>query len=424
MENKDKIKYAIKSNKKATIFGIDPDESGNIHVPDFIESDGVQYPVDLVAFGCTRRMDYNRAKRVFIPCSITNVYFDNPYIREVHFIGDLESLGMLIKICDSLESISIHGSVKRIGYKALDGCKNLKRITIDKGPIPEINCLAFRNCSSLETILIDNKPIKLEHVSNTCCLTAFCGCYNFQFFGDNLKIDNGLLMSSDGKILYTILGKSYDSGEYLIPDSVEEMLHCLSYNKLRLIDFSQSKIEKIEDNSFEDCSTLEEVILPQRSIGIGRASFRNCTKLHSVINFDMISKLGGGAFSKSGITTCFLSSDISEIPHSAFRGCNNLQEVKIPLSVKSIFNNAFEECKSIKYLQISEEFKDSLQNVFENLGEIDISFLPIKQYVPKRTDAFTHGVLSCPYCGSSNVQTYTDGTAQCYKCNGEYRYWR
>ena len=36
---------------------------------------------------------------------------------------------------------------------------------------------------------------------------------------------------------------------------------------------------------------------------------------------------------------------------------------------------------------------------------------------------FTHGRLTpCPYCGSNGINTYTDGTAQCYDCGKWFRY--
>ena len=37
--------------------------------------------------------------------------------------------------------------------------------------------------------------------------------------------------------------------------------------------------------------------------------------------------------------------------------------------------------------------------------------------------AQTHGQMRpCPYCGSNDIRTYADGTADCESCGREYRY--
>ena len=53
--------------------------------------------------------------------------------------------------CTSLESITIPGNVKRIGAFAFDGCTNLKSVTIENG-VEEIDNRAFNNCTSLTAI--------------------------------------------------------------------------------------------------------------------------------------------------------------------------------------------------------------------------------------------------------------------------------
>lgn len=48
---------------------------------------------------------------------------------------------------------------------------------------------------------------------------------------------------------------------------------------------------------------------------------------------------------------------------------------------------------------------------------------PIYNQFNKPSGAFTHGrIRPCPYCGSNNVRTYSDGSAECNHCGGEYNY--
>lgn len=425
MDKNKKIGYTIQDDGSARIWSIQPNDSGVVIVPEYIDDKGVQYPVKFVNFGLNgKNRDNVIAEKLFLPKSITRIIISNSHIRECHFLGDIENLSGFYKSCTSLEKVIVHGEVKSIGYGAFKNCANIKEIIIEKGNTPEIHCSAFMNCSSLEGIFVGGKPISLEHKPNIFCLSAFCGCKSYKYFEGQVVLQDGLLLSPDRADLYTIVGRHNDDGHYKIPSTVNDMLHNMAYNGLRSIDFSESQLRVIETDAFKECISLEKVILPNDNVEIGDRTFLDCKNLKTVMNFDKIIKLGIASFKGTSINKCCLAPGISEIPKSVFIGCSNLEEVEIPMSVKTITNNVFEGCSKIRHVKISRGFKDSLGILFKDAPGVDYTFFTQSNrdyYRP--SGAYSHGDLNCPYCGSSNRTTYIDGTAECHNCGGEYHYW-
>ncbi len=421
----DEIIYSIKEDGSAWIWGIWPNEDGIISVPEIICKDGVDYPVVFINFGRNGKIREDIvAKKLYLPKTIKRFRIGNPFIQEVHYFGDLEELKGFSKYCTSLKKVVVHGEVKRIGYAAFRVCETIKDIVIEQCCSPEIHCSAFQNCSSLECVSVNGKPIELKFSPNSFCLSAFCGCCNYKFFNGEVWLQDGLLLSLDKTILYTIVGRKDDDGIYKIPNTVRDMIHNMAYNKLKKIDFSGCGLTKIDDDAFNGCNSLEEVVLPCNDIEIGDRAFLECGNLHHVGNFNRISKFGIASFSRTGIKECVLSSMVSELPKSVFIDCNSLETVIIPTSIKTITNNVFEGCANIKFVKISEGYRNSLDVLFKDARNVEYSFFYQHQrnyYRP--SGAYTHGNLNCPYCGSSNRTTYADGTAECNNCGGEYRYW-
>ncbi len=85
-------------------------------------------------------------------------------------------------------------------------------------------------------------------------------------------------------------------------------------------------VTSIYSRCFENCTTIESVVIPDSVVTIGESAFTNCTKLKKVA----------------------LPSKITEIPTRAFTACVSLEEIVIPESVKTIKAEAFRMCRALK----------------------------------------------------------------------------
>lgn len=78
--------------------------------------------------------------------------------------------------------------------------------------------------------------------------------------------------------------------------------------------------------SFNDCTSLTEIVIPDSVTSIDSASFARCSSLNSVILGDGVRYIGKGAFdSCPNLTTFILGNNVSSIVSDAFHYTNNIE---------------------------------------------------------------------------------------------------
>lgn len=97
-------------------------------------------------------------------------------------------------------------------------------------------------------------------------------------------------------------------------------------------------LEKIEYNAFDDCSALKSIVIPDKVTYIGEGAFELCSKL-ATVTFEKGSQLktiGGGysnssdyygAFSDCPITSIEIPASVETIEAAAFKGCLALAKI-------------------------------------------------------------------------------------------------
>ena len=115
------------------------------------------------------------------------------------------------------------------------------------------------------------------------------------------------------------------SVEYLtIPANVKAIqpraFQC--WDRLKTVCFASDSMEELGRSSFEECTSLEEVILPDGVKRVGDNSFLKC----------------------SGLIRVDFNRDLEEIGNSAFEKCDKLEKIELPASVRVIEREAFQEC--------------------------------------------------------------------------------
>lgn len=189
-----------------------------------------RYPDDFVVVGNQILIRYNNSveKIIKIPNtvkSIGNSAFEN---------------------CQHLTSLTIPDSITKIGSMAFDGCTNLEFLTIPSS-VTQIESEAFSNCKSLAQINVDSKNLKYSSADGVLF--------------DKAKLE--LLRYPEGK-----------SGDYVIPNSVKDILGYAFYN----------------------CEILMDITIPTSVTSIGSMAFYNCTGLH-ILNLPIsVTSIGDDVF--------------------------------------------------------------------------------------------------------------------------------
>lgn len=255
------------------------------------------------------------------------------------------------KACRELESVTIPGSVVKIGTDAFSGCSSLKSVEIPAGT-SEISDNAFWYCKSLEKVTISETVSKLgnfvfEHCQNLTSIEV-------DEKNEQYSSEDGILFNKDKTVLM-----QYPEGkkvaEYTVSDSVKE----------------------IGNYAFMDCVSLERVNIPAGVAAIiGGDVFLGSTKLEN-INVDEKNEyycsIDGNLFSKDKTTlyqyapgkkeTQYTIPDsVETINFNAFSQCKNLTSIVIPDSVTYINSSAFDDRTNIKdvYYQGTESRWESI----------------------------------------------------------------
>ena len=164
--------------------------------------------------------------------------------------------------------------------------------------------------------------------------------------------------------------------------------------------FEGDNLSKINLNTFNGCSALSSIELPESLEKIEYNAFDDCSALKSIVIPDKVTYIGEGAFNYcTGLQEAYIGDGVTEIPAKAFAECTALKTVVIGKSIQRIGDQAFNTRSSWDQMtleKITVLFDDiasgsfpvlesGSRGVFPKPGGWDL--VSYKIYVPKGTKA-------------------------------------
>lgn len=164
--------------------------------------------------------------------------------------------------------------------------------------------------------------------------------------------------------------------------------------------FEGDNLSKINLNTFNGCSALSSIELPESLEKIEYNAFDDCSALKSIVIPDKVTYIGEGAFVRStGLQEAYIGDGVTEIAAKAFAECTALKTVVIGKSIQRIGDQAFNTRSSWDQMtleKITVLFDDiasgsfpvlesGSRGVFPKPGGWDL--VSYKIYVPKGTKA-------------------------------------
>ncbi len=275
---------------------------------------------------------YLSSDEIGIPEGVTHIGTDAFYqssIKKVEFPESLISIGEdAFSYCRELESIVLPYGLKEIGRSAFFGCENLSDIGL-YSHITRIAESAFQyteyynnndnwengvlyigtNLIKAETSITDAVAVK----DGTTCIAdhAFESCRNIT------------------EVNFPASLKAIGGGAFRLCDKIES------------VDLSHTQIKTLPNcdteyyyGTFQDCTKLSEVLLPDTLESIGVGAFRYTKSLESIKLPEGIVSIDASAFSYSTeLSDINLPDSLRTIDAYAFSNCGKLQSIVFPDSL-------------------------------------------------------------------------------------------
>lgn len=143
----------------------------------------------------------------------------------------------------------------------------------------------------------------------------------------------------------------------------------VKFNELRFF----TGLKKLPEYAFVNCTSLEELILPENLEQIEQGAFANCISLKTVKmpKKHTLKFIEDSAFANTGLVSVVIPDGVEVIGECAFADCEYLESVVIPPSVKKIERGAFSRCRKLKSVSGIETVSEFGTDVFYGCGLLE-----------------------------------------------------
>ena len=156
-----------------------------------------------------------------------------------------------------------------------------------------------------------------------------------------------------------------------------------SCSSLTSVNFPK-KLRVIGSQSFKNCSTISQVELPRTLDTLGTEAFYGCTSLDSLkISSGDLMIIQDSAFEGcTNLSSVNLGLNIKVIQDSAFSGCSNIESILLPNSVNIIEDNAFSSCTNLRSITFGNTLRTIGSNAFQNCRALN-EIISLSEIVPE-----------------------------------------
>lgn len=207
----------------------------------------------------------------------------------------------------------------------------------------------------LESLYLPSTLTEIEDGPFFCCKNL--SKVYFPNGSRNFKFDDGLLLSADGKDLYSYTGPRKGTS-FTVPRSVETIHSNAFYNAVTLETIKvPSTVRLCKTAAFSICNSLMEVYIDD-GVAIGEDLFFGCEFLESARLPSDITTIPQGTFHGcESLRKYEVGRGITKIGYIAFKYCINLETVILPDTLEEIDGLAFADCEKLKNINLPSSLK-------------------------------------------------------------------
>jgi len=264
---------------------------------------------------------------------------------------DVKKVGSYAFTCQNeLQALRVGAFVEKIEDYAATKAINLNRITVaNTSQLVTIGKRSFMDCAGLQHVLFEGTTQCLDVIDTA----AFKNC---------AKLEDVIW---EGKSTLRLIGDS--------------AFYCNS--KLETVKWNDKCDLKIIDNyAFYKCSSLNNFIMPNSTLSVGKYAFRYDAGLTDIQLSTSLSIIYDYAFGECGFSQIILPESLKSMQAGAFINNSNLADITIPKNTEGIGTGAFENCSALESVTFkTHETKLTVdKNAFNHcavLSKVNIDYL-------------------------------------------------
>ena len=313
-----------------------------------------------------------------------------------------------------IESIEIPDGVTEIGKYCFEHCDKLKYVKIPS-TVKVVGESIVKDCSSLVTLSI---PSSLEVMKGDPALPENA---TLELTGNDnkLRLENGMLVNDrgeDGMWLLSVPDDAIVDGRFTVPEGITAFGNKLFLDRTQLVELVNTgalehlgsyalsntgittidmpRLRSLGDYAFEDCKSLQSVLLPEGIEDIPSMCFSNCMALSEITLPSTLKTIGLRAFTGTAVTSVELPDGFEEIGYGAFFNSNlesinipascrkfslwgtNLRTVSIPEGITDIKAESFSGCYKLESVQLPSTLKTIGWHAFSYCSALKEIVLP------------------------------------------------
>lgn len=322
---------------------------------------------------------------VKIPYGVTYIgkgAFKNcTYLKSVEFEEAQVSIGLKLDICEeafagctALKNITIPSHTKKVEKYAFSGTTNLTQVTVNVMPGATLEKGAFQDKED------DSYYVTKVNIGKNTDIFDINGVFGgTKITAVDVDDENPYISSVDG-VLFNHEGTTlifYPAGKlgsYVIPEKVTEIASAVFSGKTNITEITIGKnVEIIGERAFKDCGLLTKVTFEEggtADLRIEAEAFMGCMSLNEIVIPERTVALGAYAFANC---TSFTSINIPK----------NVTGMLITESDKKVFN-VFDGCTSLSEITVAADnanyYTDgNILYTKENDTPTELIFVPVRR---------------------------------------------
>lgn len=133
---------------------------------------------------------------------------------------------------------------------------------------------------------------------------------------------------------------------------------------------------RIGKKAFSDCTKLHQIIFSQSLTEIEEGALSGCSALSAVAFPEGLRRIGAYAFADSGLKKLQIPRSVHEIGEGAFSNCIHLEQVDIPENISDISNELLKGCTNLRKVQLHKKLNLIGDEAFAGCTQLLTIYIP------------------------------------------------